>query len=483
MFLLSGESLESSTPPPFYLPFFVSLPIFYGLCLAALQYFYLFISEQRVEHVDPYPHAAAQNSSITSCAPAPLQSFSTAKRRRLKAAPTNEAELHLQSLQLRERKVVEAAVSELWALFLEVGAHGSQWSDYVALTPSDKEQFAAMFFDDMCLVALPTLQAALRLLRRCTLQTAIGFSPKLMSLGITDESLDEALDSETRKSKCEIFQNFYQWTLKSKEMVCDTLLARIVREFDVGQPSMFSVLRARSLATFQRSQPVKKHRVTESLHINVAQVDDDVVALEDSGKLRTYFSCLRILGLGWAVAGCFDVSFGGKQVKFCHWQHVCTYISNLEEKAWSALSKTPEDAVLTYILETEEKIRATAIERCRADSMPWGQALLHAWKEEVELWTDARDKLLANKASPKHEVAKSVPSSSAIKVKPATANHLPSGVEICKRWNDARTCKGRCPKGKAHVCDVLLQSGAVCGSSHHCRNEHDPGAHGEVTFF
>ena len=31
---------------------------------------------------------------------------------------------------------------------------------------------------------------------------------KRISQGITDESLDEALDSETRKSKCEIFQNF-----------------------------------------------------------------------------------------------------------------------------------------------------------------------------------------------------------------------------------------------------------------------------------
>ena len=65
---------------------------------------------------------------------------------------------------------------------------------------------------------------------------------------------------------------------------------------------MFSVLRTRSLATSQRSQSVKKHRVTESLHINVAQADDDVMALEDSGRLRTYFSCFRILGLGWAVA-------------------------------------------------------------------------------------------------------------------------------------------------------------------------------------
>lgn len=77
---------------------------------------------------------------------------------------------------------------------------------------------------------------------------------KRISQGITDESLDEALDSETRKSKCEIFQNFYQWTLKSKEMVCDTLLGRIVREFDAGQPSMFSVLRTPLLSVPSQSK-------------------------------------------------------------------------------------------------------------------------------------------------------------------------------------------------------------------------------------
>eukprot|EP00435_Cladocopium_sp_Y103_P072531 s1255_g40.t1 len=307
---------------------------------------------------------------------------------------------------------------------------------------------------------------------------------KRIGQGIAEDCLDEALDSETRKSKCATFQAFYQWTLKSKEMVCDTLFGRIVREFEAGQPSMWPVLRTRSLASSQRSQPVKKHRVTDTLHINVSQPDDDIFCLEDTGKLRTYFSCFRVLGLGWAVAGCFDVQFEGKQVKFCHWQHVCTYISYLEAKAWAALEKAPEEAALAYILETEEKIRAVAIERCRSDSMPWGQALLHAWKEETELWADAKDKLILARGSSKHDSGKPSPASSALKVKPATANQLPSGVEICKRWNDARTCpKARCPKGKAHVCDVLLQSGAVCASSSHCRNEHDPSVHGQVTPF
>lgn len=266
-------------------------------------------------------------------------------------------------------------------------------------------------------------------------------------------------------------------------MVCDTLFGRIVREFEAGQPSMFAVLRTRSLATSQRSQPVKKHRVTETLQINVSQVDDENVCLEESGKLRTYFACFRILGLGWAVAGCFDVPYEGKQVKFCHWQHVCAYISHLETKAWAALDKAPEEIVLNYILETEEKIRATAIERCRSDAMPWGHALLHAWKEEAELWADAKDKLVTNRPGSKYDL-KTGSTPSALKVKPATANHLPSGVELCKRWNDARGCtKTPCPKGKAHACDVLLVTGLVCASTSHSRNEHDPGVHGQAMPF
>ena len=311
---------------------------------------------------------------------------------------------------------------------------------------------------------------------------------KRLGQGLAEDLLDEALDSATRKSKCDIFQNFYQWTLKPRDMVSDTLLGRIVREFEVGQPSMFAVLRTRSLACSQRAPPTKRHRVTEAVQLNIAQPDEEAAYLEDSGKLRTYFSCFRTLATGWAVAGCFDVTFEGKLVKFCHWQDACTYVSNFEAKAWAAADRYPEESVLRYIVDTEEKVRATAIERCRSDSMPWGRALLHAWKEESEVWIDAKDSLSSSGVSsshkhlPKHDAP--APASTALKVKPATATKLPSGIEIYKRWNDARGCPARkCPKGKAHVCDVLLQTGAVCASASHTRTEHDPTRHGAVAPF
>ena len=222
---------------------------------------------------------------------------------------------------------------------------------------------------------------------------------KRLGQGLAEDLLDEPLDSETRKSKYSIFQGFYQWTLKSRDMVCDSLFGRIVREFDTHQPSLFAVLRTRSLATSQRSTPAKKHKIAGSVQLSVGSADDDMHMLEGQGKLRTYFSCFRTLGTGWAVAGCFDVHYDGKQVKFCHWQQVCTYITHFEDKAWHAIDKYPEEIVLQYVLETEEKIRATAVEKCRNDGMPWGHALLYAWKEEAEVWTDAKDLLCATRVS------------------------------------------------------------------------------------
>ena len=124
--------------------------------------------------------------------------------------------------------------------------------------------------------------------------------------------------------------------------------------------------------------------------------------------------------------------------------------------------------MLKYVLEIEEQIRAS-----RSDGMPWGQALLHALEEESDVWADANDLLSASRTGPMSSRTTDVPKIApmpgadvtAVKVKPATGTSLPSGVQICKRWNDARGCPGRKrSQGKAHVCDVLLASGSICAS-------------------
>ena len=107
-----------------------------------------------------------QNVASGKVLPCALVAQSTDKRRKLTTASMSEAQLHIRDMQDRERVIVEAAATELWKVFLEVGDDGAQWQEYSLLDSKSKDEFAAMFFDDMCMVAACTLQSALRTLRR-----------------------------------------------------------------------------------------------------------------------------------------------------------------------------------------------------------------------------------------------------------------------------------------------------------------------------
>eukprot|EP00439_Symbiodinium_sp_Y106_P041843 s864_g5.t1 len=127
---------------------------------------FIFPASHAIQHGLHLAKGASQPKSSVprgTCAPSVLE---TNKRRKLAAPSVSEAEQHLQSLHARERAVVEAAVTELWRAFLEVGEASSHWQEYSLLSDHGKAQFATMLFDDMCMIAPSTLQAALRVLRR-----------------------------------------------------------------------------------------------------------------------------------------------------------------------------------------------------------------------------------------------------------------------------------------------------------------------------
>ena len=98
---------------------------------------------------------------------------------------------------------------------------------------------------------------------------------------------------------------------------------------------MFAVLRTRSLASSQRSQPSKKHRVTDNVQLSVGTPDDDISPLEDQGKLRAYFACFRTLGAGWPVAGCYDVQYKVRQSSFVI-GNMCAHTFLVWKKRFSA---------------------------------------------------------------------------------------------------------------------------------------------------
>ena len=116
-------------------------------------------------------------------------------RRKLAASSLSEAQLHSNSLHERDRAVAEAASSELWALFLEVASSGFHWHEYSLPSGDTKEQFAAMFFDDMCTIVVTTLQAAIRLARhwraRCQDSNISPWTPSCIQVALWLRSLRE----------------------------------------------------------------------------------------------------------------------------------------------------------------------------------------------------------------------------------------------------------------------------------------------------
>lgn len=108
----------------------------------------------------------APSRSAPTSALKPSTGCTPHKKRRLRQLQPTEASQHLQNLQLRERQIVEQSCTELWKLFLEVGEQGTLWQEYSKLSSCDREHFASMFFDELCLVSVTSLQSALRVVDR-----------------------------------------------------------------------------------------------------------------------------------------------------------------------------------------------------------------------------------------------------------------------------------------------------------------------------
>jgi hypothetical protein len=263
---------------------------------------------------------------------------------------------------------------------------------------------------------------------------------------------------------------------------------------------MFPAHRVRSLAQSTRTAEIKRHRVSEHIQIEI-DADTSLAVDTDSERLRVKLQQYQILCNTWAMAGCFDVVIDAKTYKYCHWQQADKYQRGLRERTEHLLDRYSEASVLLYLLRTEEQLRGYAIEatRCKENPVRWGLALVQALREYSHLWMDNRDLLLPKRVAgmdtPRHAAPPPQrtpprqqqqsrlpprPPQPAAPDLPATAPRTSQGARICKRFNDRRGCKpGKCPKGEAHVCDVVLaQTRQVCGKSDHNRLQHDSTKHG-----
>ena len=305
---------------------------------------------------------------------------------------------------------------------------------------------------------------------------------------------DTPLEPSYQKEVESAFRALYNWpALPANRVGSDSLLGRVQREFERRTPAQYPVSRVRSLAFSQRGVPTKVRRLSAGVTLSVydaAEEHDD----EPAG-LHTFLSQLSILATTWSVAGCFEAELGtdtGEKAVFCHWAEATSYTQVFEERAYAELPLHTEESVTQWISHVESEMRTRAIELVRGtERLLWGRALVRALRDLSSLWSETRHLLQCRRPPGNFSVpppptlgkAQTMPP---VRSAPVGANHrkwmhsaaTAAGAAICKRFNDQRGCKGTCPTGKLHACDVTVATGSACGRKDHCRLGHDPAKHG-----
>ena len=281
--------------------------------------------------------------------------------------------------------------------------------------------------------------------------------------GLDNEALDDPLHDEIFKAINASFRQYYNWaeSFDSRRIGCDSLHGRFWREFDRKQPSMFSILKARSLAKSTKEQQVKKTKVG---NLEIHQIEKEFS--DGPASLSKWLACFDIVVNTWAVVGCMDVDFQGKTRKYIHWAEAQSYMFEFTIKSNELKDKRHQDlSIFKYLTAVEEEFRSKAVELARGEQeIPWGEALKQAVACNSNIWNEKRDLLERqwqhHGPQPKMDAYQGQP-----------PHFIP-----CNKFNAGNcnlpTCRFH------HICNVKLASGGYCHSRGHGASHHDDNKHG-----
>ena len=264
----------------------------------------------------------------------------------------------------------------------------------------------------------------------------------------------------------------------------------------------------------------KRTRLAENLVL-------DVSGEEPSSRIPTpmhYIHGVRILCNMWAVTGSHKVvskrDGAHGEVIYAPLKECLHYATHVEEKLMAVMTKDPHanhSQILGWLRAADEATRTLIMELVRTDTKATiGEAItqaitecVHAWMPPARLEGTGRGPRGGGKGSSQYLPRPRTPLPVAMQDSFDAGQYLPrpshqtqgkggrkggqgkgdrkgdpqdpgpiirtghhfKGQEICKAWNDARGCTSPCPRGKIHVCDVLVD-GRVCGKSGQARWGH-----------
>ena len=311
-----------------------------------------------------------------------------------------------------------------------------------------------------------------------------------------DAPMDSAVYISTRNT-CQSFYNFKE--LDPMRTGDEKVHGRVLRQFKQNAPTAWPILNTKSMAHAAKvastTTPPKQQRFGDMIITTAAEAPVKPAKM----TAHNYFQCFELLTNTWMTIGCYDVQVkvqeagkpeGLKQVKFAHFSDCEAYKFKFYNKFTSLIEQYDENKVLQYIIVVEELMRTIAwgLARRAEDPMPFGEALLHAVKDNSNLWNE-HAYLLGGKnwTQPSGGQQGFVSSMGAVQEarsmlqsfmqpnpgKRQRVDQLDGPTTFCSFFNSHNGCK----RGKGcplqHKCSARRLDNRVCGATSHGAHSHD----------
>ena len=341
-------------------------------------------------------------------------------------------------------------------------------------------------------------------------RTLLQRNLKRRAEGLSDEHLDSPLDSGVQDEMVSKACVFYSWKRVDVHKICNNrLIGRFRREFIAFAHSLFPIRKVATAAEAQSSSEPKRSRLADRITVIVdGQEEND--GSEKGIDLLTWLDLFETLTITWAVCGCYEIDWKDRdervvKIKMAHQSDLDQYRREFVTEAL-ILRKTFTDASVVLYLDTIElSFRSHACELGKPPlKMPWGLALLKAQEVKAANWSKRDNLLVARQrkndgrqppppSTPTWPPAH-LPAFAALANEPYNQPNVPAsprkprggknkakettkdGKVPCFLYNGAGCKRPQCRF--AHVCNVVLKEGGLCGAKHPA-SSHDEKQHGK----
>ena len=325
-------------------------------------------------------------------------------------------------------------------------------------------------------------------------------TPKVAKGG-DNQKEEDPLDDDDRKQIDDAWNSRYDFIISKYLTPADTIQAKVFRQIRKGTSTLIRINTVQSI--YMCYKPENEERIPLGQGFEVRRKENGEVRLRN---VVDYYEGLRILGYAYAKAGNFRVK--GQEGTSVTYSPLDVNLDYADKALRTAhLTGKPPHLMLQWLTDVDHLTRGTMVHLMR-QGWAQGEALTQSLKEHAVEWKIGQSRTpqetmqeykeykgkgkggqgwkrdqwgngkgsggkgdkgrnkerFRDRSRSRRGDRTGKNQDAGRKVK--TGTHF-QGKKVCKLWH-ANQCTNSptCPKGDAHVCDVIRKDGKVCGLNH-----------------